>query len=82
MAGQIQGEAPLFLVSKKNLNPSYWHLWGIKTHKKWNKLIKLWPPKLEGVKNFKTQSTEYYKGQFPNTLKILVCCFILIRVQK
>jgi hypothetical protein len=45
---------------------------------------KLWPLKVEGVKNFKKQTTKHYKGWFSNTKKILCMFFFLvaIRVQR
>ncbi len=63
MASQIQGEGSIFLVSKKNLNPYYWHIWGIRNCQKWNRIEKIMPtPKVEGVKKLKKQTPKRYKG--------------------
>ncbi len=44
---------------------------------------KLWPLKVEGIKNFKNQTTKRYKGWFLNTQKILcMFFFVAIRVQR
>ncbi len=52
-ADQIQERAPLFLVSKKNLNPSYWHIWCTKNCQKWNKNEKVAIPQSRGGQRFK-----------------------------
>jgi hypothetical protein len=36
-----KGRDPWFLVSKQNLNPSYWHIWHTKNHQKRNKIKKV-----------------------------------------
>jgi len=41
-----KGMVPLFLMFKKNLNPSYWCLWGTKIVKKKNRMEKIMPPKV------------------------------------
>jgi hypothetical protein len=49
---ESKGRAPLFLVSKQNLNPSYWHIWHTKSCPKWNRIEKVWRLKVErGVNN-------------------------------
>jgi hypothetical protein len=50
----FKGRAPLFLMSKQNLNPSYWHILHTKNQvKNTLELRKLHPPKVKGVKNSK-----------------------------
>jgi hypothetical protein len=53
-------------MSKQNLNPSYGISGALKIVKKGIKLKKLWPPKVEGVKNSKKRTTQCYKSQFFN----------------
>jgi hypothetical protein len=36
-----KGRAPLFLVSKQNLNLSHWHIWCTKNRWKWNRIEKI-----------------------------------------
>jgi len=42
--GKSKGKVPMFIVSKQNLNSSYWCLWGIKNCQKWNKMEKVMAP--------------------------------------
>jgi hypothetical protein len=48
-----KGKALLFLVSKQNLNPSYWHIWCIKNCQKRNRIKKVMAPKSREGKKFK-----------------------------
>jgi len=43
---------------------------------------KLRPPKVKGVKNFKKQTTKHYKANSWTHKKFLVCCCIVIRVER
>jgi len=43
---------------------------------------KLWPPKVEKVKNSKKQTTEGTKANSQTPQKIFVCCSIVIRIQR
>jgi hypothetical protein len=63
-SGQVRskGRASLFLVSKQNLNPSYWHILYTKNRKKWIRIEKLMTPQNRGVKNSKKQTIECYKA--------------------
>jgi hypothetical protein len=53
-----KGRTLLFLVLKKNLNPSYWHIWRTQNCQKWIWIEKVTTTKVEGVKN----SKKYYKS--------------------
>jgi hypothetical protein len=48
-----KGKALLFLVSKQNLNPSYWRIWCIKKCQKRNRIKKVMAPKSREGKKFK-----------------------------
>jgi hypothetical protein len=77
-----KGKALLFLVSKKNLNPSYWRIWCIKNCQKRNRIKKVMAPKSrEGKKFKKTNHQNVTKTSSWTPTKILVCCSITIRVQ-
>jgi hypothetical protein len=61
-AGRIQGEGSIVSAVQIKLEPSYWHIWRTKNHqKKWIKIQKVTPPKIEGVKNSKKQTIKHYK---------------------
>jgi hypothetical protein len=79
-----KGRALVFLVSKQNLNPSYWHICSgaLKIIKNRIGLRKLLALKKEGVRISKKQTTKCYKGRFLNTQKFLVCCYVTSRVPK
>jgi hypothetical protein len=64
------------------LTPAIGTLGALEIVKNGIELRKLWPFNVEGVKNSNKQTTKYYKDQFPNTNKFLVCCFVVIRIQK
>jgi hypothetical protein len=74
----FKGRAPLFLVSTQNLNPSSWRIWHTNNCWKGIRNEKVTAPQSKKqVKNSKKQTTEHYKGRFPNTQKILcvlLCC--------
>jgi hypothetical protein len=59
-----------FWCSNKTWTPLIGTYGALKIIKNGIGLRKLWPPKVEGVKNSKEQTTECYKGQFLNTQKI------------
>jgi hypothetical protein len=70
--------APFFMVSKQNLNPSYWHIWCIKNCQRWNVIEKVMAAQSKGGQKLKKTTTKHYKGEFPNTQKIpciLFCCY-------
>jgi hypothetical protein len=62
--------APLFLVSKQNLNLSYWCIWHIKNCQKHIRIEKVTAPQVEGVKNSEKTNHQMLQSQFPNTQKI------------
>jgi hypothetical protein len=75
---RFKGRAPLFLVCKQNLIPSYWRICHIKNRQKQSRFGKVTTPKVEAVQNSKKQTTEHYNGQFLITQKILcmlLCCY-------
>jgi hypothetical protein len=46
------------------------------------KLKKLWPFKIEGVKNFKKQTTKCYKNSSQTLTKFFVCCFVAFKLPR
>jgi hypothetical protein len=82
-ASKIQGEGSIAFCIQKKLEPLLLaHIGALKIIKNEIKLRKLWPPKVEGVKNSKKQTTKCYKGWFLNTQKLLLCCSIIIKIQR
>jgi hypothetical protein len=68
-------------MSKQNLNPigAYGTLKIVKNE---IKLRKLWPPKVEGARTKKKQTTKCYKGRFLNTQKIPCMLFYCYKSSK
>jgi hypothetical protein len=45
-------------------------------------LRKLWPFKIKGIKNSKKKPPNVIEGDSQTPTKFLVCCFVLIKVQR
>ncbi len=75
-----KGGFPFFVVSKENLNPSYWCICCIKNHQKWNKIENVMAPQSKKGQEFKKQTTTCYKGRFPKHQKISF--YVVIKIQK
>jgi len=72
-----KGRVPLFLVSKQNLNLSYWHIWRTKNCQKWNKIEKVISSKVKRIKNSKkNKPPNITKAGFWTLQKFLVCYFV------
>jgi hypothetical protein len=70
-------------VSKKNLNPSYWHLWDTKNCKNWNRIEKFMAPQSRGGQKLKKKKPlNATKASSQTPKKILVCYSIAIKVQR
>ncbi len=70
-------------MSKQNLNPSYWCLWGTKNHQKHNRIEKIMAPQSrEGQKLKKNKPPNGTKVSSETPKRIVVCCFIVIKVQR
>jgi hypothetical protein len=76
--GRIQGEG--LIVSKQTWTPPIGASGTTKIIKNKIELKKLWPPKIEKIKNSKKQTIEHYKGWFLNTQKnsSYVTLFLLV----
>jgi hypothetical protein len=48
----------MFLESKQNLNPFYWHIWCIKKYQKQNRIEKVMVPQSKGGQELKKKTTE------------------------
>jgi hypothetical protein len=77
-----RGGVSLFLVSKQNLKPFYWHNWHIKNYQKRIRIEKVTTPQGEGAKNSEKQTFKYYKAHSWSPKKFLVCCYVAIRMQR
>jgi hypothetical protein len=55
---------------------------GLKIFKNILEFTKLWPPKLEGSRTQKKQTTKHYKFGSQTPKKLLICCSVVIRVQR
>jgi hypothetical protein len=60
--GKSKWKVPMFLVSKQNLNSSYWCLWGIKNCQKWDRMENVMAPQSIRGQNLKKKTIECYKG--------------------
>jgi len=69
-------------VSEQNLNPPIGTFGAKKNIKNVIGLKKLWPPKVEGVKNSKKKPLNAIKANSHNLKKIIICCFVVIRIQR
>jgi hypothetical protein len=74
-----KGRALLLVMSKQNLNPSYWCIWCTKNCQKRNKIEKVTDPKVEGFKNSKNKPL--------NPMKVILehpknSFYVAIRVQR
>jgi hypothetical protein len=58
--------------------PSYWCLWGIKNHKKWNKIEKGMAPQSRGGQKLQKKPLNTTKANSQTPKKILICCFVVI----
>ncbi len=72
----------MLLVFKQNLNPSIGAFGALKIVKNGIKLKKLWPFKVEGVKNSKNKPPNATKAGSQTPTKFLVCCFVVVRIQR
>ncbi len=78
-----KGRAPLFLMTKQNLNPFYWWIWRTKNCKTWNRIDKVTAPQSRGSKTQKNKSLNATKACCSWTpQKLLVCWFVAIRVPR
>ncbi len=77
-----KGNALLFSVSKQNMNLSIGVSSALKIIKNILKLRKLWPPKVEGVKEFLKKPLNITKPKPNHSKKFFVCCSIAIRVPR
>jgi hypothetical protein len=64
------------------LNPPIGTFGAQKNIKNVIELKKLWPPKVEGVKNSKKKPLNAIKANSHTLLKIIICCFVAIRIQR
>jgi hypothetical protein len=69
-------------VFKENLNPFIGASGALKIIKNGIELRKLWPLKVEGVKNSKKKPPNATKTSSHIPKKFLVCCFVTIKVQR
>jgi hypothetical protein len=72
-------------VFKQNLNPSYWHINTLKNRQKRNKLRKLQPPTVGGVKKLKKKKKKKKNPTIATKLPpnpSFLCCSVAIRVQR
>jgi len=70
-------------MSKKNLNPSYWHPWGIKNDKKkWNRIEKIMGPQSKEGQKLKKKPLNGTKASSQTPKIIFVCCSIVIKIQR
>jgi hypothetical protein len=73
-----RGRAPLFLVSKKTLNPSYWNMWRTKNRQEWIRMEKVMAPQSRGSRTQKNKppNTTKFKPYRPKN-SLYVALFLL-----
>jgi hypothetical protein len=67
---------------KENLNAPIGTFGALKIIKNEVKMRKLWPPKVEGVKNSKKTNHQIRKANSQTTKKFLVCWYVVIKNQR
>jgi hypothetical protein len=78
-----KGRAPLFLVSKMNLNSSYWRMWRTKNRQRQIRIEKVMTPQSKRGQELKNkQTTKHYKTSSQSSKKFFVCCYAANRVQR
>jgi hypothetical protein len=68
----------LFLVSKQNLNPFYWHIWCTGDRQKQNRIVKVTAPQSKGGEELRNTNNRTLRRLVPKHPKKLLSVALLL----